>query len=333
MAKGPNQKCKLLYLVKILEEKSDEQHPLSALDLIEKLSGYGVSAERKSIYDDIECLRNFGYDIVHKKSKGQSGYYLRSRIFSLPELKILVDVVQSARFITRAKSEELIKKLETFANHHEARSLRRQVYVASRIKSHNEQIYESVDKIHEAMQEGSQICFSYLDWNPDKKLVPRRDGEKYLVSPWSLAWSAENYYLIAYDEKAQKIKHYRVDKMGGICLNGKSRNGQTEFEHFDLAQYCNKTFNMYSGHDEMVTLQFDAALLGVILDRFGTDVTVRKRDACHFSVRVAVAVSGQFFGWLAGIGKGIQILAPGSVRQEYKNYLQSLICEVDNNED
>ena len=333
MAKGPNQKSNLLYLVKIFKEQSDEQHPLSAAELIERLASYGVSAERKSIYDDIECLKNFGYDIVHKKSKEQSGYYLKSRIFSLAELKILVDVIQSARFITRAKSEELIKKLETFANCHEARKLRRQVYVANRVKTQNEQIYESVDRIHEAMQEGSQICFSYLDWGLDKKLVPRHDGEKYQVSPWSLTWNAENYYLIAYDEKGKKIKHYRVDKMGGISLNGRKRNGQEEFEHFDVAQYCNKTFSMYGGHDEMITLQFENHLLGVILDRFGTDLSIRRRDADHYSVRVPVAVSGQFFGWLTGIGKGVQLLAPESVRWEYRDYLLELIGEVENNAD
>jgi len=325
MSRSANQKCKLLYLIKILEEQSDEEHPLSAADLIEQLARCDVSAERKSIYSDIEQLRDFGYDIVHKRRQGQSGYYLGSRTFTLPELKVLVDVVQASRFLTRNKSEELIKKLETFANKHEARQLERQVYVAGRIKASNERIYINVDRIHQALQVNSQICFAYLGWNLKKELEPRRGGKEYVISPWSLAWNAENYYLIAYDEEECKIKHYRVDKMGEIRLNGLKRNGQEAFEDFHVAEYCNKTFNMYGGRDEMLTLQFENGLLGVMLDRFGTEVSIRKRDEGHFSIRVLVAVSSQFFGWLTGIGKGVEILAPESVGVEYKNYLREII--------
>lgn len=325
MPKSSNQKNKILYLIKILWEQSDEEHPLNAAELITKLEEYGITAERKSIYDDMQRLQEFGIPVAQKKGRGNSGYYMESRTFTLPELKVLVDVVQSSRFITRAKSEELIHKLETFANQYESRQLQRQVYVASRVKASNEQIYDSVDKIHQALNEGSQICFTYLDWNLQKKLQPRRNGQEYVVSPWSLAWNAENYYLIAYDEEDCKIKHYRVDKMGAIRLNHEKRKGKDAFANFDLAQYCNRTFNMYGGREELVTLQFENHLLGVIIDRFGTEVSVRKRDDQHFSVRVPVAVSGQFFGWLAGIGSQVQILAPESLRQEYREYLLGLI--------
>lgn len=325
MAKSSNQKSKILYLIKILWEQSDEEHPLNAAELIEKLGEYGIRAERKSVYDDIQRLQEFGMDIQQKKGRGNSGYYLASRTFTLPELKILVDVVQSSKFITRSKSEELIHKLETFANKFEGRQLQRQVYVASRVKASNEQIYDSVDQIHQALSEGSRICFTYLDWNLQKKLEPRRNGREYEVSPWSLAWNAENYYLIAYDEEEEKIKHYRVDKMGTIRLTHEKRNGQEAFADFDVAQYCNRTFNMYGGREEMVTLQFENQLLGVMMDRFGTQVSIRKRDGQHFSVRVPVAVSGQFFGWLAGIGRQVQILSPESVREQYRDYLKSLI--------
>lgn len=325
MSKSYNQKSKILYLIKILWEQTDEEHPLNAAELIEKLAEYEISAERKSIYDDMQRLKEFGIGVVQKRGRGNSGYYLAARTFTLPELKVLVDVVQSSRFITKSKSEELIHKLETFANRYDGRQLQRQVYVASRVKASNEEIYDSVDQIHQALNEGSQICFTYLDWNLQKKLQPRRNGHEYVVSPWSLAWNAENYYLIAYDEEECKIKHYRVDKMGTIRLNHEKRNGQEAFSNFDVAQYCNRTFNMYGGREEMLTLQFENYLLGVMVDRFGTEVSIRKRDEQHFSVRVPVAVSGQFFGWLAGIGKQVQILSPESVRLEYRKYLQDLI--------
>lgn len=325
MSKSYNQKSKILYLIKILWEQTDEEHPLNAAELIEKLSEYEISAERKSIYDDMQRLKEFGIGVVQKKGRGNSGYYLANRTFTLPELKVLVDVVQSSRFITKSKSEELIHKLETFANRYDGRQLQRQVYVASRVKASNEEIYDSVDQIHQALNEGSQICFTYLDWNLQKKLKPRRNGHEYVVSPWSLAWNAENYYLIAYDEEECKIKHYRVDKMGTIRLNHEKRKGQEAFADFDVAQYCNRTFNMYGGREEMLTLQFENHLLGVMVDRFGKEVSIRKRDEQHFSVRVPVAVSGQFFGWLAGIGKQVQILSPESVRLEYRKYLQDLI--------
>lgn len=325
MPKGSNQKSKILYLIRILWEQTDEEHPLNAAELIEKLEGYGIKAERKSIYDDIQRLQEFGIEVFQKRGRGNSGYYLATRTFTLPELKILVDVVQSSRFITKSKSEELIHKLENFANRYDGRQLQRQVYVASRVKTSNEEIYDSVDQIHQALNEGSQICFTYLDWNLQKKLQPRRNGQEYVVSPWSLAWNAENYYLIGYDEEDGKIKHYRVDKMGTIRLNHEKRKGQEAFANFDVAQYCNRTFNMYGGREEMITLQFENHLLGVMMDRFGTEVSVRKRDEQHFSVRVPVAVSGQFFGWLTGIGKQVEILSPENVRREYREYLRELI--------
>lgn len=325
MPKSPRQKLKLLYLIKILKERSDENHPLSAAALIQHLEEYDISAERKSIYDDIAQLQDFGYDIVLSKNRENAGYYLASREFELPELKVLVDVIQASRFLTKKKSEELISKLEQFANQYDARQLRRQIYVANRVKASNEKIYYIVDQIHHAMQMNLQIVFPYLNWNMKKELEPRKDGKQYTVSPWSLAWYGENYYLIAYDEEDKKIKHFRVDKMGTITMGEKNRNGQEAFEDFHIAEYCNKTFNMYSGKDETVTLLLENRLLGVIIDRFGQDISLRSRDKEHFSVRVYVSVSSQFFGWLAGIGKGIRILAPEDVRDGYKQYLQDLL--------
>lgn len=325
MARSSNQKMKLLYLLKILTEQSDEEHCLSAQALIEALAAYDVKAERKSIYDDIAQLIDFGYDIVLVKAKNGGGYYLAGREFELAELKLLVETVQASRFLTIKKSRELIAKIEKLASKSEAGQLQRQVYVANRIKTANESIYYIVDDIHRAIQNNEQISFQYLEWNLAKELVPRKDGKIYRVSPWALTCKDENYYLIAHDGESDTIKHFRVDKMGHIqVLTGITRGGAELFERFDIAAYANKTFGMFGGREEIVTLEFENRFIGVVLDRFGKEVSVRKRDEEHFSVRVQVALSGQFYGWMTGLGAGAKIAAPGDVVEEYGKYLRQV---------
>lgn len=332
MPKSPNQKLKLLYLLKILTEQTDEEHCLSAQALIDALAAYDIRAERKSIYDDIAQLNDFGYDIVLVKSKSGGGYYLAGRDFELAELKLLVETVQASRFLTLKKSRELIGKIEKLASKAQAGQLQRQVYVANRIKTANESIYYIVDDIHRAIQNNEKISFQYLEWNLARELVPRRDGRRYLVSPWALTCKDENYYLIAHDGEEDKIKHFRVDKMGKIeILNGVKREGAALFERFDIADYANKTFGMYGGQEETVTLEFENRFIGVVIDRFGKDVAVRQRDEEHFTVRVKVAVSGQFFGWLTGLGAGACIVSPKEVAQAYKTHLQEVLAQYGQN--
>ena len=326
MAKSANQKLKLLYLLKILTEQSDEEHCMSAQALIEALGVYDIKAERKSIYDDIAQLIDFGYDIVLVKAKSGGGYYLAGREFELAELKLLVETVQASRFLTLKKSRELIAKIEKLASKAEAGQLQRQVYVANRIKTANESIYYIVDDIHRAIQNNEQISFQYLEWNLNKELVPRKDGKIYKISPWALTCKDENYYLIAHENESNSIKHFRVDKMGHIqVLTGVAREGAELFDRFDIAAYANKTFGMYGGKEEIVTLEFENRFIGVVLDRFGKEIPVRPRDEQHFSVRVQVALSGQFFGWLTGLGAGAKITAPAAVVEEYRSYLQGVV--------
>lgn len=331
MAKSTKQKQKLLYLIKILTEQSDEEHCMSAQALIDALAAYDVKAERKSIYDDIAQLIDFGYDIVLVKAKTGGGYYLAGREFELAELKLLVETVQASRFLTVNKSRELISKIEKLASKAEAGQLQRQVYVANRIKTANESIYYVVDDIHRAIQGNRQISFQYLEWNLKKELVPRRDGRPYQASPWALTCKDEYYYLIAHDSEEDKIKHFRVDKMAKIEVLDKKREGASLFERFDIADYANKTFGMYGGREEVVTLMFDNSLIGVVMDRFGREAAVRIRDDKHFSVRVQVAVSGQFFGWLTGLGEGARILTPASVADEYRLHLQKTLAGYEGN--
>ena len=330
MPKSSNQKLKLLYIVKILSEQTDENHCMSTQRLIEELARYDIKAERKSIYDDMNQLMDFGYDIILSKAKDNGGYYMASRDFELAELKLLVEVVQASRFITQKKSTELIDKIEKLTSKADARQLQRQVYVANRIKTANESIYYIVDDIHRAIQNNEQISFQYLEWNLEKELVPRKDGMQYQVSPWALTCKDENYYLIAHDKAEDKIKHFRVDKMGSIeVLKDCKREGGKLFERSDIAAYANKTFSMYGGEEETVTLQFANHLIGVVMDRFGKEVSVRKRDDEHFSVRVQVAVSGQFFGWLTGLGDGAKIIAPESVKETYRKHLQIMLAQYE----
>lgn len=326
MPKTTNQKLKLLYLLKILNEKTDENHCLTTQELIDELALYDIKAERKSIYDDIECLNVFGYDVEYIKAKKGGGYYLAERDFELPELKLLVDAVQSSRFITQKKSRELIAKIEKLAGPYEGKQLQRQVFVVGRVKTENESIYYNVDRIHKAIQDNAPITFTYLKWNSKKELEPRRDGKRYQVSPWALTWKDENYYLIAYDDVQEHIKHFRVDKMSRITeLAKESRKGMEAFGRIDIAEYTNRTFGMFGGETETVTLMLPEELVGVILDRFGKEIDIRKLPEDMVSARVRVTVSMQLYGWITGLGGKVVISGPDYVKEGYRNYLEEII--------
>lgn len=325
MAKSQMQKAKLLYILDILREDTDEAHAISTKEIIEKLDNLGIHADRKTIYADMEELSNMGMDILKRDSRNGGGYYLASREFELAELKLLVDAVQATRFITQKKSRELIHKLESLTSKYEAGQLQRQVYVAGRSKAENEGIYYNVDAIHRAIQTDSKLSFQYLSWTPDKRLEPRKKGQAYIVSPWALLWQEENYYLAAYDASAGEIRHYRVDKMGSAEILSEKREGKDMFEKLDVAQYSSQTFGMFGGIKQQVTLRMKNALAGVLIDRFGKDIPIRKESEEFFTVRLTVNVSQQFYGWLAGLGKNACIVAPAEVQEEYKNYLLDIL--------
>lgn len=327
MAKSTGQKLKLLYIVKFLTENTDEHHPASTEEIISYLEANGIHSQRKSLYDDMGKLCDFGYDIVQVQSRLGGGYFMAGREFELAELKLLVDAVQSSRFITTKKSRSLIKKLENMAGKHDAGKLQRQVYVAGRIKTENESIYYNIDTIHRAIQENRQISFQYLDWNLKKELVSRPNGDK-RVSPWALIWQDENYYLAAYDSADGVMKHYRVDKMGKTEVRREAREGMEQFAKVDLAAYTNRTFGMYGGEEQAVTLQFPNRLIGVVMDRFGRETDIRQTAEGVFRIRTKVMVSGQFFGWLAGIGKDAVIAGPESVREQYGQWLREIVASI-----
>lgn len=320
---------KILYLMKILLEKTDETHSITMREILESLEAYGVSAERKSIYSDIENLRSYGLDIIGEKEDKAYSYRVVSRQFELAELKLLVDSIQAARFITAKKSNELIKKLEGLASKYEASQLQRQVYTAERIKTSNESIFYNVDNIHQAIASNVQISFQYFNWDVNKKQVLRKDGALYQVSPWALSWDDENYYLIAFDSAEDKIKHFRVDKMLRIELLADRREGKLSFQRFDMGAYAKKMFGMFSGEEETVKILCRNELAGVMIDRFGKDVMLVKVDAEHFCVNVKVAVSRQFLGWVIALGDGAKIIGPESVVLEVKKEIERLAMQYD----
>jgi len=307
-----SQKLKVLSLMKILLERTDEDHPLTMAELVSALEEQGIQAERKSLYADIETLREFGLDIEMKRGKSV-GYYVASRLFELPELKLLVDAVQSSRFITRKKSGELIQKLSGMSSVYEAMQLRRQVYVANRIKTQNESIYYNIDAIHSAILKNCRITFQYFDWTPDKTRRLRHDGMWYSVSPWSLTWDDENYYLIAYDSVSGGIRHYRVDKMQKISPVDQTRDGREVFEDFDMAVYSRQTFGMFGGEKKCVVLRCEDSLAGVMIDRFGDQVSIRRRDDGYFDTTVNVFVSPVFLSWVMSFGGRVRIISPDDV--------------------
>ena len=321
MAKSSNQKLKLLYLSQILQKRTDEEHGLTVQQMIEALAEYGVSAERKSIYDDLEALRLFGMDIMSVQSKTHS-YFLANREFELPELKLLADAVASSKFITEKKSTQLIKKIEGLASDYEARQIQRQVLVSNRAKTMNEKVYYNVDAVHQAISNERQVKFRYFDYNTDKEKVYRDGGAFRTASPYALVWDDENYYMVAYYEKYETIAQFRIDKMESITLL--EERCVPRPAGFDVAAYSKKIFNMYGGEEETVKLKFDNSLIGVVLDRFGKDVPVEKVDDASFAVRVHVAVSPTFLGWLFQFGGRVEILSPRSLAERMLEQLRTV---------
>lgn len=331
MARGNNQKLKLLYLMKIFSERTDDEHRISLQAIQTALGEYDIGAERKSLYDDIEVLRRYGMDIIGEPQGKGYEYYLGERPFELAELKLLVDAVQSSKFITVKKSTQLIKKLEALTSNYEARQLQRQVYVADRIKTMNESIYYNVDILHNAISKNVRIRFQYTQWTVGKELQVKKNGEIYEVSPWALSWDNENYYLVAFDQAEAIIKHYRVDKMLKLTLAEAGREGREHFEQCNMAVYTRKMFGMYHGTEEMVSIRFANQLAGVVIDRFGKEVAIRPQPDGYFVAHVKVAVSRQFIAWVIGLGEEVRILSPETVVARMRQTIAGLagIYDVD----
>ncbi|HIX64426.1 MAG TPA: WYL domain-containing protein [Candidatus Mediterraneibacter colneyensis] len=324
MPKGTNQKFKLYRLAQIMLSKTDDDHYITMPEIIESLAEYEITADRKSIYNDLRDLEVLGIEVEGEPVGNRYHYHVVNRPFELPELKLLVDAIQSSKFITERKSNALIKKLEKLVSRNEAMKLQRQVYVSGRIKTMNESIYYTVDAIHNAISENRKIRFQYFQWNVKKEMELRHGGAYYHISPWGLSWDDENYYLVGYDSKAGQIRHYRVDKMLHLQMSDEKREGKEFFKKLDMADYAKKSFGMFGGEEKKVRLLVENRFAGIIIDRFGKDVMLIPADEDHFTVNVDVRVSSQFFGWVFSLREGVKITAPDEVVEQMKREISRM---------
>ena len=324
MPRGTNQKFKLYRLAQIMLEKTDADHYITMPEIMAALGEYEITADRKSIYNDLRDLETLGIEVEGEPVGKRYHYHVVSRPFELPELKLLVDAIQSSKFITERKTNALIRKLEKLVSKYEAIKLQRQVYVSGRIKTMNESIYYTVDTIHNAISENRKIRFQYFQWNVKKEMELRHNGAYYHISPWGLSWDHENYYLVGYDSDAEKIKHYRVDKMLHLQMTEEEREGKEHFARMNMADYAKKSFSMFGGKEQEVKLLVENRLAGVIIDRFGKNVMLIPVDEEHFSVNVDVYVSNQFLGWIFSLGESVKIVEPDEVVERMKQEIERL---------
>lgn len=334
MEENSSSKLKLLCLLKMLEENTDQENGMTMKQIIDELrKSYKISAERKSIYADFKVLEDYASRTnselnIEARDKGKkTNYFMPNRLFELAELKLLVDAVQCSKFITIKKSRELIRKIESLASKKQAQALERQVCITNRVKTINEKIYYNVDSLYTAISQNKKVKFKYFDYNVKKKKVYRKNGDYYTASPYSLSWDDENYYLISFSSKYEDFTHYRVDRMEYIELLDEMRDQRQEKSQFDVSQYTKKVFNMYNGDLVNIKLKFKNELVNTVIDRFGKDVILDVLDENNFYIWTEVAISSTFFGWLAQFGNKVKILSPNSVIDEYRDYIKEIMVE------
>jgi len=321
MPTSQGQKIRLIYLMDILKERTDDEHVMTIPEIITALAEYDVIAERKTLYSDIELLRLYGMDIEQRRSR-TFGYYLASHQFELPELKLLVDAVQSSRFITHRKSSELIKKLSSLTSMHQSKLLRRQVVTPSSPKAINESVYYNIDAIHAAINSGRKISFKYFDYNLSKTRVYRRNGEPYIQTPLALCWSDDKYYLICYSSKYDSFVHYRVDRMSSTAICDEKAD-VIDKKRFNVSEHIKSVFGMYGGEVVRATLRFEKGLINSVLDRFGSDVKLREHDD-KFEIVVEVSESVVFLSWIIQFGDRAEIVSPESLRESMRDLIGKL---------
>jgi len=308
-----------LLVFQYLWETTDEEHTVSLMDLSKHLQNCGLSQpDARTLRKDIAQLIELGVDIVHNRSV-QNQYHIASRHFDGPELKLLIDAIQSSRFITPKKSKALIQKLSAFAGPHQTEILHRELYVDSRFKSDNESIYLTVDHIQSVIAEKKKISFQYFDYAPDKAKLLRHDGRRYSVSPYALIWNNDTYYLIGHHDRRGHIATFRVDRITG--LEPLDEAAVDRPQDFDVSVFFTREFSMLGGKPCEVELLCENDLMGNIIDRFGEDAVTEIVDEGHFKVTVTVDLSNNFYGWVFASAGNIQILSPPEAIIEFRQLL------------
>ena len=324
MPKSDNQKLKILYILDYLQRNSYEENPVNASKLIAMLDKeHNISCDRKTIYSDVAALQDYGVDIISIPGKN-GGYYIASRNFELPELKLLIDAVLSSRYLTEKKSRELIEKLCTQCNERDANLMKRNILVSGRVKSMNETIYYNIDTIQEAIVNNKQITFRYFDWELGGKRSYRE--KEYLASPYGLCQDNENCYLLAYSTR-HGVTSYRVDRMTDIQLSSDMRIPCPELTGKALNDHANRLFQMYAGDKVTVKLRFHRSLINVVVDRFGKDTMLIPDGDDHFTFTVSVAVSPMFLSWIIGFGDKAKVVYPESVANQCKDLCMQALSQ------
>ena len=318
-SKSESKKLALLYLRDLFLDRTDEIHYIRMPEILEYLEKRNVFVDRRTVYADISLLNQSGFEIIGIAERGGYKYHHPSRLFTTAELKFLIDSIAASKFLTERKSKELVSKVKTLGSNFDNAALNRGVLSPKRIKTMNDKVFDNLDALYDAISSNSQISFQYMRWNSQRKLEPSSKGYTFVVSPCAVSLSDDNYYLIAFDGKNQDLRHFRIDKMRTIKLTYEPREGKDVFKSFDIVDYSRKTFNMFSGKEETVTIEAPHRLAGVFIDRFGEAANIRKNfdNPDTFLVRIAVNVSPQFYAWIFGLGKDVKIISPESVKNDF----------------
>lgn len=322
-----SKKLTLIYLQRLFLERTDETHYIRMPEILSYLEENEIFVDRRTIYTDLDLLARAGFMVEGVKERGGYKYHLPKRTFDGNELKVLIDSVATSKFLTEKKSRDLISKIKSLGSSFDNEKMNRNIWLNRRIKSMNDKVLKNLDTINSAININSQIKFHYMKWTPKKELTFVRKGEEYLVSPFAVTLTDDNYYLIAYDHKYKNLRHYRVDKMKSIKANYEPREGESDFKSFNIVEYSKKVFGMFSGKEEYVKLRCKNHLAGVFIDRFGKDVYMRPdtENPNSFIVTFDVNISPQFYAWLFGLGTSAEILSPDSVKQDFAEMTKSIL--------
>lgn len=316
-----------VYLQQLFLEKTDKDHYIRMPEILLFLESKGIYADRRTIYSAISILNSAEFEIVGVQEKGGYKYHHPTRIFNNNELKFLIDSVAASKFLTGRKSKELIEKIKSLGSKYNRESLNRNILIGNRIKSMNDKVLKNLDNIHSAISNNSKITFQYMKWTPERKMIYSREGQKYSVSPFAVTLSDNNYYLIAFDNKYQSIRHYRIDKMQAVNISSDKREGIEEYKQFNITEYMQKTFGMFGGKEETIRLKCKNYLAGVFIDRFGDSVSIRPdlNNSEVFIARVTVNVSPQFYSWIFALGTDVKILSPESVINDFAAMAEAIL--------
>lgn len=324
--KSESKKLIPLYLQKLFLEKTDKTHYIRMSDILSYLESKNIFADRRTIYAAISLLNYIDFEIIGIQEKGGYKYHHPSRLFNNNELKFLIDSIATSKFLTEKKSKELINKIKSLGSSFDAQTLNRNVLLSKRIKSMNDKVLKNLDYIHAAIAADKQITFQYLQWNTQRKLV-LKSNKLYVSSPCAVSLTDDNYYLISFDSKSNDLRHYRIDKMQSITVTNTARAGKELFHSFDIVDYSRKTFGMFGGKEETVSIEAANYLVGVFIDRFGESANIRPNfdNPGTFIVRITVNISPQFFAWIFGLGKNVKIISPESIANDYKQMIESVL--------